>query len=128
MLDETDINQIMVEIADLDQPSTFEDLQRGRFLSKEITRRIKAGEYLRKDQLEHGKYYSGKCRNSCIARWNAETQRFVYWRTKFGYLFAEDICHPVDEDRFDVFYPFSITKPCLYVIPLEPTPVELRMT
>jgi hypothetical protein len=30
-------------------------------------------------------------------------QRFVYWRTKFGESFVEEICHPEDDKVFDVF-------------------------
>jgi hypothetical protein len=126
MADAMEIDQLVVELARSDQPGTIEDARRNTLMAKEIKRRIDAGEYLRKDQLEHGRYYHGECRHSCIARWNSETQRFVYWRSKFGYLCADDICHPVDEAHFDVFYPFAITRPCTYVIPLEPTPIELQ--
>lgn len=58
-----------------------------------------------KSALVHGKYYWGHCRNASTARWNAETQRFVYWRHKFGDRYAEEICHPDDDDRYDVFTP-----------------------
>jgi hypothetical protein len=56
-----------------------------------------------KTNLEHGAYYSGRCRNATQARWNANIQRFVYWRTKFDHKFLEQICHPEDEKHFDVF-------------------------
>ncbi len=56
-----------------------------------------------KADLMHGAYYYGRCRNASIARWNADTQRFVYWRNKFGHKFVEEICHPEDDQVFDVF-------------------------
>jgi hypothetical protein len=56
-----------------------------------------------KKDLIHGAYYKGRCRNSNEARWNAELEKFVHWRTKFGHTFTEEICHPEDDKRFDVF-------------------------
>ena len=54
-------------------------------------------------ELLHGEYYAGRCRNARIARWNAETQRFVHQRHKCGFVYTEEICHPDDEQYFDVF-------------------------
>lgn len=56
-----------------------------------------------KTDLEHGAYYSGRCRNASEARWNANTSKFVYWRVKFGMTFLEEICHPDDDQVYDVF-------------------------
>lgn len=56
-----------------------------------------------KEKLEHGAYYLGRCRNAHIARWNSKTQRFFYWRCKFGNLFIEEINAPENESQFDVF-------------------------
>lgn len=56
-----------------------------------------------KQDLQHGVYYKGRCRNAEVARWNAERQVFVHWRTKFGCKFLETIKHPEDELRYDVF-------------------------
>ena len=56
-----------------------------------------------KADLEHGAYYAGRCRNASEARWNAERQVFVHWRTKFNNTFLEEIKHPEDENFFDVF-------------------------
>jgi hypothetical protein len=58
-----------------------------------------------KADLKHGEYYYGSCRNASVARWNDETERFVYWRHKFGDRFAEEINHPEDDDGFDLFWP-----------------------
>lgn len=56
-----------------------------------------------KAELVHGAYYVGRCRNATIARWNAETQQFYHWRTKFGMKFVETIKAPEDDQVFDVF-------------------------
>lgn len=58
---------------------------------------------LTKSELEHGAYYAGHCRNAQIARWDAERNRFIHWRTKFFETFLEEIKHPDDEKNFDVF-------------------------
>jgi hypothetical protein len=62
-----------------------------------------------KADLVHGEYYRGRCRNAQIARWNAERERFVHWRTKWGQTYTEEICHPEDEQHFDVFV---VEAPC----------------
>jgi len=56
-----------------------------------------------KKDLKHGVYYAGDCRNTEIARWNAEDENFYHWRYKFGDCFIETIKHPEDDDRYDVF-------------------------
>lgn len=58
---------------------------------------------IKKENLLHGAYYRGRCRNAEYARWNAETNRFYHWRTKFGHTFIEEIECPEDEQQFDVF-------------------------
>lgn len=63
---------------------------------------------LNKNELEHGKYYNGKCRNANIARWNGDEGVFYHWRTKFESVFIETIKHPEDDDIYDVFIPESI--------------------
>jgi hypothetical protein len=60
-----------------------------------------------KNQLKHGVYYRGRCRNATVVRWNGENQRFYYRRTKFGYTFVEAIKHREDDDIFDVFDAFE---------------------
>jgi hypothetical protein len=74
---------------------------------------------MRKEQLEHGQYYSGRCRNANVARWHAGAQCFVHWRVKFGSRFLERIKHPVDENYFDVFLPTGLVEPGDNVIPDE---------
>lgn len=56
-----------------------------------------------KAELKHGHYYKGRCRNAYVARWDANTQLFYYWREKFGERFIEEIHCPEDENRYDVF-------------------------
>ncbi|HET8688686.1 MAG TPA: hypothetical protein VFM18_18885 [Methanosarcina sp.] len=58
---------------------------------------------IQKENLEHGAYYKGRCRNASIARWNGETELFYHWRTKFGQRFIEEIRCPEDEQHYDVF-------------------------
>jgi hypothetical protein len=66
-----------------------------------MTRNYTGG--LKKHELEDGAYYEGICRNATEARWNAEHQEFVHWRTKFNMRFLESIRHFEDETRYDVF-------------------------
>ena len=74
---------------------------------------------LAKAQLVHGEYYSGKCRNTSIARWNAEAGCFMYWRSKFGMRFLEEIYHPDDDPHYDVFHAVSRVENPSDVIPLS---------
>jgi hypothetical protein len=73
---------------------------------------------LAKNQLEHGAYYVGECRNSRVARWNSEKQKFVYWRTKLGETFIEEIKHQEDETKWDSFAPKEKIDPPRDLIPL----------
>jgi uncharacterized protein (DUF433 family) len=52
---------------------------------------------LAKDQLKHGRYYKGRCRNATIARWNANEQCFYHWRKPFDRIFLDTIKYPTDE-------------------------------
>ncbi|WP_019449315.1 hypothetical protein [Cupriavidus sp. BIS7] len=65
---------------------------------------------LRKEELQHGAYYGGRCRNASIARWHAGAQRFVHWRTKFGERYLEKIRHPADEPEFDAFLVLKVVE------------------
>ena len=65
-----------------------------------------------KDQLKHGAYYEGSCRNASVARWDADKQVFIYRRHKFGNTFLEEIHCPEDDNVFDVFIAdHEITEP-----------------
>ena len=75
-----------------------------------------------REQLEHGAYYHGICRNATVARWNAERQEFVHWRTKFHDVFPEAIGYWTEarpgEQRFDEFQPFGRMASPPFEIPL----------
>jgi hypothetical protein len=71
-----------------------------------------------KADLEHGAYYVGRCRNASLARWDANKNRFVHWRTKFGHKYLEEICHPEDDKHFDVFVVEKKTEIIAEDIPL----------
>ena len=71
-----------------------------------------------KAELEHGAYYVGRCRNASEARWDANKNRFVHWRTKFGHKYLEEICHPEDNKHFDVFVVEKKTEIIAEDIPL----------
>lgn len=64
---------------------------------------------LRKEDLEIGKYYYGKCRNASVARWDGEY--FTHMRTKFNNKFPEEINHLQDDDGYDLFIPIEKVIP-----------------
>ncbi len=74
-------------------------------------------------ELEHGAYYHGTCRNAQVARWNADTQRFVYVRVEFSEVFPEEIGYWVDaqpgERRFDEFRPYGKVENPPFEIPMK---------
>jgi hypothetical protein len=58
-----------------------------------------------KKDLKHNTWYAGACRNSSLAKWDANKQLFYHWRTKFSDRYIEEICHPEDDKIHDVFKP-----------------------
>ena len=67
---------------------------------------IKAGAIPKKD-LIHGQVYIGGHRNTEVARWNQETNKFDHMRYKFGWM--EDDCnHFEDDDGFALFVPIKL--------------------
>ena len=72
---------------------------------------------IKKEDLIHGEYYTGNCRNASIARWNKSLNRFIHWRTKFGETFQEEIECPEDQKHFDVFVTEAVAVPPYKVIP-----------
>jgi hypothetical protein len=86
-------------------------LSQGKPFSNPLTREELDRAYslgmLKKSDLEDGKYYYGQCRNASVAQWNATKQQFTYMRTKFRSTFPEDINHPEDDDRHDLFIPIG---------------------
>lgn len=75
------------------------------------------------EELEHGAYYLGSCRNASVARWNAETKQFVYMREKFGEVYPEEIGYWIEaqpgEHRFDEYKPYCKTDSPPFEIPLK---------
>jgi len=71
-----------------------------------------------KSDLQHGAYYTGRCRNASVARWDAVHGHFRHWRTKFGSTFIEEIRCPEDEAQFDVFVVDSLIGTPEKTIPL----------
>lgn len=66
---------------------------------------INLGGFIPMDKLEHGKFYTGSCRNARWAYWDGNLQEFYYIRHKFGSDFVESI-QPVEKDNgFDLFVP-----------------------
>ncbi len=80
--------------------------------------------YLAKSELVHGTYYAGSCRNAEVARWNANTNQFVYQRRKFDFVFADSIEHPEDFQGTDVFYPQKVCEPEPHQIVTEGFPED----
>jgi hypothetical protein len=62
---------------------------------------------LRKEELEDGAKYIGKCRNAGEAVWHKDKNCFTYLRHKMGGAFDEDINHLADDDGFDLFVPIK---------------------
>ena len=71
-----------------------------------VPKLIKAGAIPKKDLID-GQIYIGDHRNTTIARWNAETNKFDHMRYKFGWWKAE--CnHFEDDDGFALFVPIRL--------------------
>lgn len=76
---------------------------------------------LLKDRLVHGRYYVGRCRNTTVARWNAEENCFFHWREKAGEIRIRTIKYPTDEQDpwWDVFDVVEELPSCKFVIPFD---------
>ena len=64
--------------------------------------------YIAKADLKVGATYKGHCRNADKAKWDGTV--FKYTRHKFSLEYIEEICHPEDDNGFDVFYPYELIK------------------
>lgn len=58
---------------------------------------------IRAKDLEHGKYYIGKCRNNHIGRWNAETKEMWYQNFGFGNYYPDKVNYLDDDNGYDLF-------------------------
>ena len=63
---------------------------------------------LRKEQLQDGVYYKGISRNTKIAKWSSKDNCFFYI-DEIGCI--ENVCHPEDDNSYDLFIPISKTEP-----------------
>ena len=71
-----------------------------------VPKMIEAGAIPKKD-LIHGQVYIGEHRNTTVARWNQETNKFDHMRYKFGWM--KDVCnHFEDDDGFALFVPIKL--------------------
>ena len=71
-----------------------------------VPKLIESGAIPKKD-LIHGQVYIGEHRNTTVARWNQETNKFDHMRYKFGWM--EDDCnHFEDDDGFALFVPIRL--------------------
>ena len=62
---------------------------------------------IKRADLKNGVTYLGYCRNAYEAVWHSDKNCFTYQREKFGSTFPEDICHPEDDNGFDLFTPYE---------------------
>ena len=73
-----------------------------------IPRLIECGAIPKKD-LVHGRYYIGSHRRASVARWDADKEKFIYWRYKFGF-YIDDCNHFEDDNGFALFVPIRETN------------------
>lgn len=71
--------------------------------------------------------YTGTCRNSETAIWDADRQKFSYIRSKFGSSYPEEIEHPEDDQGCDIFVPTGVKDETLETKPGH-VPKELRLS
>lgn len=74
-----------------------------------VPKLIEAGAIPKKD-LQHNKYYTGKCRNTQLAIWDKVNQKFHYERNKYNTMVKETINHFEDDDGYDLFIPIKKVK------------------
>lgn len=72
---------------------------------------VKLGGFIPLDKLEHGKFYTGSCRNAQWAYWDGKAKEFYYIRHKFGSDFVESIQAIEKDDGFDLFIPYEEYSP-----------------
>jgi hypothetical protein len=71
-----------------------------------VPKLIECGAIPKKD-LIHNQVYIGNHRNTTVARWNIDTNKFDHMRYKFGW--REDVCnHFEDDDGFALFVPIKL--------------------
>lgn len=58
---------------------------------------------IRGEDLEHGKYYLGKCRNAYVGKWNDDKKVMEHMRYKFGVFTKDNVNYLDNDDNFDLF-------------------------
>lgn len=71
-----------------------------------VPKLIDAGAIPKKDLID-GQIYIGEHRNTTVARWNQETNKFDHMRYKFGWI-KDDCNHFEDDDGFALFVPIRL--------------------
>jgi hypothetical protein len=74
-------------------------------MTPEILEKYYEAGVIRKEDLQIGAYYWGRCRNSSLAMWDGK--EFIYLRTKFSSTFSETINHLADDNGYDLFVPIK---------------------
>ena len=90
----TDINKVP------DLPIVDKDLWDSFYVPKIID----AGGIPKKDLLA-GHFYLGNHRRGKIGQWDAQQNRFLYWREKFSQCFIDSMEHFEDWSQYSVFVP-----------------------
>ena len=71
-----------------------------------VPKLIEAGAIPKKDLID-GQIYIGEHRNTTIARWNQETNKFDHMMYKFGWI-IDDCNHFEDDDGIALFVPIRL--------------------
>lgn len=97
------------EVTKFNNPEDVPDLpqvDKQEWVDFYIPKLIECGAIPKKD-LINGQVYIGNHRNTTVARWNQETNKFDHMRHKFGW--REDVCnHFEDDDGFALFVPIRL--------------------
>jgi hypothetical protein len=72
-----------------------------------VPKLIEAGAIRKKDLIDQ-QIYIGSHRRCTIAKWDTPTNKFMYWRNKFGCVFIETCCHFEDDDGYALFVPIKL--------------------
>jgi hypothetical protein len=75
-----------------------------------IPRLIGAGAIPKKDLIDQ-QVYIGNHRRCTVAKWDNATNKFMYWRNKFGCVFLETCNHFEDDDGYALFVPIKLGIP-----------------
>lgn len=68
---------------------------------------IEAGAIPKEDLIDQ-QVYIGNYRRCTVAKWDKPTNKFMYWRNKFGCIFIETCCHFQDDDGYALFVPIKL--------------------